>query len=107
MGKVNSGLMSSNTNEWYTPKKFFDELNLEFNFNLDPCCTKESAKCEDFYTKEDDGLVQDWGGRTVFVNPPYGRDIKNWIKKCYEESLKQKSYFLGKYILLFFIKNYF
>ena len=27
------------------------------------------------------------GGETVFMNPPYGRDIKLWVKKAYMESL--------------------
>ena len=54
--------MTSETNEWYTPKDFYDNLNQEFNFTLDPCCTKESAKCENFYTIEDNGLSKVWGG---------------------------------------------
>ena len=56
------GLMTSNTNEWYTPQKFYDNLDIEFQFNLDPCCTKSSNKCDKFFTKEDDGLNQNWGG---------------------------------------------
>ncbi len=80
--------MTSKTNEWYTPKKFFDELDKEFYFNLDPCATEFSAKCEKFFTIVDDGLSQNWGGHKVFMNPPYGRAIKQWIKKAYEESLK-------------------
>lgn len=80
MNKI-KGLMTSKTNEWYTPQSFFDELNKEFSFTLDPCCTKESAKCDFFYTKEDDGLSKEWTGETVFVNPPYGREIKEWVIK--------------------------
>ena len=86
---MNTAVMfSSKTDEWSTPQDFFDELNKEFNFTLDPCATPENAKCEKYYTKEDDGLKQDWSGETVFCNPPYGRAIKNWVKKCYEESKK-------------------
>lgn len=81
-------MFSSATAEWSTPQDFFDELNKEFGFNLDPCCTHENAKCEDHYTKEDNGLEQNWGGRIVFVNPPYGKGIGLWVKKSYEESLK-------------------
>ena len=36
----------SNTVEWYTPINFFNQLNAEFNFTLDPCSTHENAKCE-------------------------------------------------------------
>ena len=25
-------------------------------------------------------------GERVFCNPPYGREIGKWVKKCYEES---------------------
>ena len=79
---------SSNTNEWSTPINTFNELNKEFNFTLDPCSTKENAKCDKFFTIEDDGLLQDWSKDVVFMNPPYGREIKDWIKKAYEESKK-------------------
>jgi|TARA_R100001015_G_C4549185_1_gene111443 phage N-6-adenine-methyltransferase len=79
---------SSQSNEWTTPNDFYKELNKEFNFTLDPCCTKTNAKCKKFFTKKDDGLSKDWFNETVFMNPPYGREIKNWIKKAYEESLK-------------------
>ena len=68
-------LLSSEDMTWATPQSFFDELNKEFDFNLDPCATPRTAKCADYYTEEDDGLIQDWGGHTVFCNPPYGREI--------------------------------
>ena len=76
---------SSNSNEWATPKGLFDILDEEFLFTLDPCATKDNAKCSKFYTQEDDGLSQDWSNERVFMNPPYGREIGKWIKKAYEE----------------------
>lgn len=76
---------SSEDQTWSTPQNFYDELNKEFNFTLDPCCTKETAKCKKFFTEEDDGLSKSWYGETVFMNPPYGREIKHWIKKAYDE----------------------
>lgn len=79
---------SSESNEWATPQCFFDRLNNEFNFTLDPCSDGTNAKCDKFFTQEDDGLAQTWGGYSVFMNPPYGREIKNWVQKAYEESLK-------------------
>ncbi|WP_455994371.1 phage N-6-adenine-methyltransferase [Porphyromonas endodontalis] len=84
-------MFSSATDLWATPQSFFDQLNNEFRFTLDPCATAENAKCRSFYTKEDDGLKQDWGGQIVFCNPPYGRGIKDWVRKCYEESKKQNT----------------
>ena len=85
---MNNIHFSSKSSEWTTPQDYFNVLNKEFNFTLDPCCTKESAKCDKFYTLEDDGLSKDWSSEIVFMNPPYGREIKHWIKKAYEESLK-------------------
>lgn len=79
---------SSVTNEWATPQALYDDLNAEFGFTLDPCATPENAKCPKFYTLADDGLIQDWGEEVVFMNPPYGRVIGDWLKKAYEESLK-------------------
>ena len=79
---------SSKTNEWSTPQDFFDELDKEFNFTLDPCSTSENAKCAKYFTVEDDGLKQDWSNDVMFMNPPYGREIKHWIKKAYEEHIK-------------------
>ena len=78
----------SQTNEWETPQDVFNELDREFNFTLDPCATKETAKCDNYYTKEDNGLTKDWSNEVVFCNPPYGREIKKWAKKAYEEAQK-------------------
>lgn len=85
---MNSVLFSSATDVWATPQDLFDELNKEFSFNLDPCALPENAKCEKYFTPEIDGLTQCWGGATVFCNPPYGRQIYDWVKKCYNESKK-------------------
>lgn len=84
-------MFSSKTDLWSTPQDFFNELNKEFNFNLDPCSTHENAKCEKHFTLEEDGLLQDWQGYNVFCNPPYGKEIKKWVKKCYEEGQKENT----------------
>jgi site-specific DNA-methyltransferase (adenine-specific) len=73
--------------EWETPQYFFDLLDKEFHFTLDPCATPQSAKCKKFYTKSDNGLLKTWEGETVFVNPPF-LHIKEWVEKCYLEGNK-------------------
>jgi phage N-6-adenine-methyltransferase len=83
---INKGLFSSNTEMWGTPKLLFNKLNEEFHFDLDVCAVKENAKCEKFFSPEDDGLNQSWFGN-CFINPPYGKDIKFWIEKSYKEAL--------------------
>lgn len=81
-------MFSSKTDQWATPQDFFDRLNDEFHFTLDPCADDTNHKCDRYFTKEIDGLSQDWGGETVFCNPPYGKDIKNWMKKSRDEAQK-------------------
>jgi site-specific DNA-methyltransferase (adenine-specific) len=77
---------SSKSDLWTTPQSLFDQLNHEFNFTLDPCCTEETHKCKKYYTPKEDGLSQSWEGETVFVNPPYSRkEMPKWIHKCHDE----------------------
>lgn len=69
--------------DWGTPKKIYDELNKEFNFDFDPCPLQHD-------TDEWDGLKTEWGERN-FVNPPYSRLLKEaFILKAIEESKKGK-----------------
>lgn len=82
--------MTSNKDDWETPQWLFDELDAIHHFTLDPCSTHENAKCEKHYTVEDDGLARSWDGETVFCNPPYGRGIGEWVRKCAEESAHAK-----------------
>lgn len=77
-------LLSSATDEWATPQDLFDRLDACFHFTLDPCATEENHKAPKFYTREQDGLKQDWGGEIIWCNPPYGREIGRWIQKCAE-----------------------
>lgn len=88
---LTAGMFTSRTDEWATPAATFEALDAEFHFDLDPCSTHENAKCERHYTKEDDGLTKDWSGHRVFVNPPYGKAISAWIKKCSEEAQKPET----------------
>lgn len=78
-------LFSKESDEWATPWPLFHWLNQSFQFTLDPCATTETAKCEKFYTQEDDGLIQPWAGERVFMNPPYSA-VGKWMEKAYTES---------------------
>lgn len=85
---MSDGYMNaSKTEEWETPQEFFNKLNEEFHFTLDVCATRENAKCPRFITKQDNALNLDLNG-TCWMNPPYGRQIKAWMKKAFDESLK-------------------
>lgn len=78
-------LFSSKEEKWETPQDFFDKLNDEFHFTLDAAASPDNAKCTNYFTEEQDGLVQSWGGHTVWCNPPYCRKTGLWVKKAYEE----------------------
>lgn len=75
---------TSKSKEWATPQAFYDHLNKEFNFTLDPCADATNAKCPKYYTQSNDGLAQSWDNEIVFCNPPYGREIGKWVKKASE-----------------------
>ena len=77
---------SSRTDEWATPPDFFAALEAEYGpFDVDVCATPENAKCARYFTREQDGLAQQWRGR-CWMNPPYGRAIGIWMAKAWEAS---------------------
>lgn len=76
----------STRDDWETPKFLFEGLNAEFGFQTDVCATSVTAKCSQFFTKEDDALAKNWAG-VCWMNPPYGREIHHWMKKAFESSL--------------------
>ena len=55
-------LFSSQTDLWETPQDFFNKLDEEFHFQTDVCALPENAKCQNFYTPEQNGLSEKWGG---------------------------------------------
>lgn len=60
-------MFSSASDDWATPQELFNQLNSEFAFTLDPCASADNAKCAQYYTKEQDGLKQNWGGKECFA----------------------------------------
>jgi phage N-6-adenine-methyltransferase len=77
---------SSETPEWSTPQDLFDELHSEFEFELDVCATADNAKCERYFSVDQNGLEQEWRG-VCWMNPPYGDAIKQWVTKAHESAL--------------------
>ena len=82
---INKGMMTSNSNDWATPQKFFDEWNEVFKFETDVCASAKNAKCKQYFNENVDGLKQKWIG-VCWCNPPYGRKIGKWVEKAYKES---------------------
>jgi site-specific DNA-methyltransferase (adenine-specific) len=82
-------MFSSATDNWETPQALFDELNREFDFEVDLCATPENTKCPSFITPEINSLSAPWGPffnrrNVLWCNPPYGREIGSWIRKAAE-----------------------
>ncbi len=91
MGKINPGLYSSEAQDWMTPPDLIEAL-LKFegrkSFDLDPCCSRRNVPAKKHFLEQDtDGLSLPWGG-LVFMNPPYGNDLKFWMEKAFKESNK-------------------
>jgi phage N-6-adenine-methyltransferase len=76
-------LWRSAAHDWQTPPDLFAILNAEFAFTLDVCATADTALCPRYFTPEQDGLGQPWGGR-CFMNPPYA-EVDAWIAKAATE----------------------
>ena len=95
-----SGKPEAHSSEWGTPRWLFKELDAEFHFMFDAACTELNEKVGGGpvlgtnYRHEQgwDGLSEDWQGQaegaSVFLNPPYDRSIKRWVRKALLESLK-------------------
>lgn len=79
-----AAMFTSNSEEWETPPALFKQLDEIFHFNIDVCATKENAKCPLYFTKEENGLEQEWNG-VCFCNPPYGRSLGRWLEKAAKE----------------------
>lgn len=79
----------SETPEHYTPRDVIDAaIACLGGIDIDPCSNARGADANvparDHFTREDDGLSREWHG-TVYMNPPYGREVDAWVAKLIEE----------------------
>jgi phage N-6-adenine-methyltransferase len=69
--------------EWYTPAAYLDcARQVLGEFDLDPASNaiaQEQVRARSYFTKDDDGLSQQWNGR-VWCNPPYS-DAGKFVEK--------------------------
>jgi len=87
---IHASLFSSKSDEWETPQSVFDELDEEFDFQIDLAATPQNAKCEKFFTARDDALGKSWHttAERGWLNPPYSRPLcKSFIVKAAAERL--------------------
>lgn len=89
---VNKALFTSNKEDWETPQNFYDRLNAKYHFEWDLAASDDNAKCSCYFTSDENSLEYDWGGLSgnLFLNPPYGRELKLWVRKAANTKLKAK-----------------
>jgi hypothetical protein len=84
--RINAGMFTSATPEWYTPAHIIKRvLDVFGEISLDPCSNsadpdQANVPANDYYTAATDGLSQPWHGR-VYMNPPYGDEIPQWVDR--------------------------
>jgi len=84
---INTALYSSATDQHNTPRWLVGRVRtFLLGIDLDPCTSPANPTgAQRFFTVEDDGLAQEWSAETIYMNPPYGRDIGKWTKKLVGE----------------------
>ena len=77
----------SESSEWTTPEIIINKtIELFGEIDLDPCSNPDfpNVLAKNHFTKKEDGLSKDWHGK-IYMNPPYGNEIKNWINHLYKQ----------------------
>lgn len=95
MGKINNGLFTSTRDDWETPVEFFDKYNAIYHFTLDVCANDKNFKVSRYFNREINGLVQSWKGEVCWMNPPYGREISQWVEKACNETRQHNCIVVG------------
>lgn len=91
-------ITSSKTVEWETPQALFENLNREFDLGWDVCATHANTKLSAYWTKQEDGLVQDWTGKRCWMNPPYGDPENPCKKRCVKKRCPRRGYCISEYV---------
>ena len=76
----------SKTDNWASPPHIIEQVIEEFGkIGLDPAASKSNAVAKRFFDESMNGLEQGWVANLVYVNPPYGRILNEWVKKALHE----------------------
>lgn len=83
---TNPGMFSTGEIEWPTPPHIIAAAVAALgSIDVDPCASAAGhVPASTYFTVEDDGLSKPWLGR-VYMNPPYGRVIGDWVEKLHRE----------------------
>ena len=89
--------MSSLDDTWATPRSYFEKVSKDFDFGLDAAALQSSTLVpENWYGPDHpieskrDAFMQSWtkdaNGKAIWLNPPYGKTIKQWMEKAHLEA---------------------
>ena len=84
----------SKTDDWATPIEVFARFNKHHQFDLDAAASSTNHLCDKWFGLDHpdpnrrDGLKADWDGKHVWLNPPYGRVLKDWVKKAADHAYR-------------------
>lgn len=82
---------NSGDSEWYTPSRYIESARTVMgSIDLDPASCEEAnrtVKAAEYYSAEDDGLLQTWTGN-VWLNPPYSQ-VAKFIDKLLDSDIDQ------------------
>jgi phage N-6-adenine-methyltransferase len=70
------------SDEHYTPKWLFDKMGIQFDLDVAAPIGGSHVPAHNYYTEEDDGLIQQWSGN-VWMNPPFSKPSP-WVEKFIE-----------------------
>lgn len=69
-----------------TPRRWFNQLNKEFDLDLDVAADDRWHMCDQYFTQEDNALDRSWEGRRCWMAPPWAKGVLDyWIMKALRE----------------------
>lgn len=83
---------------WSTPQSFYDRVDSVYHFTLDVCSEPSTAKHENYFTEEDDALIQDWEQNICWGNFPYGNPEFPCKPKCVKKRCVEREHHNDIYI---------
>lgn len=79
-------LFSSASMQWATPQSVYNSISDQFGpFDLDAAADAANTKCANFISEAQDSLITPWNGNKVWLNPPYGRQIRFFVNRAISE----------------------
>jgi ParB family chromosome partitioning protein len=89
---------NSGENEWYTPPQFIQSARAVMGgIDLDPASSEianRTVGASKFFTKDDDGLAQKWGGN-VWMNPPYAQPLMSQFAEAISSKYEEQEFTQG------------